>query len=106
MRLFGAVALLATAAIYAQGQNVTSADISRHREQATRAKGLTDVEREEVSGLYEQAAQFLQQEIRWKAHQVGHSRTKALVETELASVRAAGLATPAPSPAPPSETAQ
>jgi potassium efflux system protein len=106
MKAFRAILLLGASAC-AFGQQVTMADVSRLRERLTRAKGLTDAERNEISALYDQSAQFLQQEIRWNAQQVGNARTMLLIESELASATSAanqpGFVPPPPRP---SETAQ
>jgi potassium-dependent mechanosensitive channel len=107
MTIFCWMALLGTFCLCAAGQTVTMTDVSREREKLARAKGLTDAERNEISGLCEQAAQSLQQEIRWRVQQAGHTRTKAVLENELAAARvAAALPLTAPLPPPPSETSQ
>ncbi len=107
MKIFCWMVLLGSFHLAAAEQPVTLTDVSRARETLTRTKGLTDAERAEVSGLYDQAAQQLQQEIRWRASQFGHTRAKAMIETELAAARSAAvLPQPGPPPAPPSETAQ
>ncbi len=99
--------LLGTLWLGAFGQPVTLTDVARQRDAASRTKGLTDEERTEVLALYEQAAHSLQQEIRWKAQQIGHSRTKSVIEGELAAAHgAASTPLPGPPPAPQSETAQ
>jgi potassium efflux system protein len=99
--------LLAALCLHADAQQVTMTDVSRAREQLARAKGLTDAEKAEISGVYEQAAKFLQQEIRWKAQLVGHQRVKSVMGNELGTVRAA-VAIPLPEApaAVPTETAE
>lgn len=86
---------------------MTLKDVTQQREAAARSSGLAEDERAEILRLCDQAAQALQQEIRWRAQQVGHRRTKAVVENELASTMAATLVPlPGPPPEPPSETVQ
>ena len=107
MKMFCWTVLLGTACLFAAGQPVTMADVSQARDRLARAKGLTDAEQSEISGLYDGAAQSLQQEIRWRVQQVGHTRTNAVIQNELVTARAtAALPLPGPPPAPPSETTQ
>ena len=100
MQGFRRVVLLGVVCLVAGGQQVTMSDISRARDALSRARGLTDAERDEISGLYEQAGQFLLQEVRWKTQSLGHTRTRAVIEGELAAARVAALA-PQPAPPPP-----
>jgi potassium efflux system protein len=101
------IGLLAAVSAFAQAQPLTMADVSRARETLARSTGQTDIEKKEISGLFDQAAQQLQQEMRWKAQQVGHARTKTLIESELAAARGAAVSPiPGPPPPPPSETTQ
>jgi len=107
MQVFCWMVLLGTACLSAVGQPLTMTDISRARATLARSRGLTDAERSEISGLYDQAAQSLQQEIHWKALSVGHTRRKVVIGSELEAARAAAvLPPPGLPPAPPSETAQ
>ena len=69
MKLFWWLVLLLSASIAAQEQPVTMAEVSRGRETLANTKNLSDADRNEISGLYEQAAQFVQQELRWRALQ-------------------------------------
>lgn len=104
-----ALRILALAALClgAAGQTITLTDVSRQRDALSRAKGLTEEERSEILGIYDKAALSLHQEIRWKAQQVGYTRTKAVIDNELATARSASSAPqPGPPPPPPSETVQ
>ena len=101
------IAFLLTFCIDAVGQPITMSDLSRAREALSRVKGLTDSEKREISGLYEQAGQSLQQEIRFKAQQIGHTRTKRVIQAELTKAQSAStLRLSSSSPPPPSETSQ
>ena len=113
MKMICWMALLGTVCLSVAGQpmtpeaRVTMTDVSRARAAVARAKDLTDAERSEIDRLYEQAAQSLQQAIRWQAQQVGHARTKSVIENELKAARvAAAISPPGPLAPPPSETVQ
>jgi potassium efflux system protein len=107
MKLLAWLAIIGSLCCCSAAGPVTMTEISRAREEAARLRGLTDVEKNELGGLLEQAAQLVQQEIRWRAQSVGHTRSKAMLQNELASARAAALLSlPAAPPAPASETAQ
>ena len=94
------VTLLALGCLCVAGQPVTMTEVSRARDLAAKAPGLTDGEKSEISKLYDQATQLLQQEVRWKAQLVGQTRTQSVIRSELEAARAAAVL-PAPSPLPP-----
>jgi potassium-dependent mechanosensitive channel len=107
MKMICWLVLMGTVCLSVAGQPVTMADVSRARAAVARAKGLTEAERSETDGLYVQAAQSLQQAIRWQAQAVGHARTKSVIENELKAARvASALSPPGPLAPPPSETVQ
>ncbi len=100
-------ALLPILCLCASEQPLTMSDVSVARERLTRVKSLTEGEKTEISSFYDQVAQSLQEEIRWKAQQVGHARTKAVIASELAAARAAAAMPLAGlPPAAPDETAE
>jgi hypothetical protein len=84
------MALVATVSLGAAAQQLTMSDVSKGREALARTRGLTDAERGEISALYDKAAQSLQQEIHGKAQQVGHERTRSVIQVELSAARESG----------------
>ncbi len=107
MKSFRWIVSLAMGCAYAAGQTVTLTHVALARETLVRAKGLTEAEKGEISGLYDQAVKSLQEENRWRAQQVGHTRAKTLISNELTAARASAASPlPAPAPTPLSETSQ
>src|SRR6185369_479138 len=98
VKTFCWILLLLTVRVTAAQQPLTMADVSHEREILAKTKNLSDTERSEVSSLYDQVAQLIQQELRLKAQQVGHARRMAMITSELTAAQAA-VATPLPVPA-------
>lgn len=99
--------IFALLGISLSAQTLTIVEVSRARETAARSRGLSDAERGEIDALFGTALRELQNEIRWKAQQIGHARTKSVIGSELAAAQSASQTTPpGPPPASPSETVQ
>ncbi len=77
--------LLGSAGIF--GQTLTIPEVSRARDAAARKKSITEIEKKQVLGLYDQAIASVEASLRLRALQLGQERTRAAMQRELTALQ-------------------